>query len=540
MAIRCLKTIVGRFAVASLLLASFWSLQLPLQIDILVCVVAILVVSFIPVLNVALLTFGLCVGVVGTYVFLSLTATSFRQYYREHEKFARPGLVYEPNVHEIVDQPHGDLVAIDPTLPTDIRQPRIVEFVTDSKGYRNRSDYSGEPHILFGDSLLVGNGITQAETLPEVLRNTFGVPVYSMGHPQDPIDYERRAAWAAQEYGEGPSFSFFFYEGNDFFDPSSPTQTKSDWGRSYDDFRLRVIRSLLGGSLAPTTLYKFVRQVERRLFNGSSRETTVGESGAQKFAHLNAQTAGALFSNPDVRLDLNPAVWGQTICVFFIPTKARVYPESVAPDSKNVRYPAPSFLKLREKLTPLGVRVVDLTEPMMAAKGAALKEGQLLFWKDDTHWNGQGVLSVAQTVADCLAQGSRGSTSGIGDKEMVKFDNQQMMVGKRVYQLEGETLAGAVESISTGSYAAVFGGWAGDRAAQGEGVKILLIAGDTVVGATTGRADRADTAPILGRGSERAGYEVSIPTQIYERHKGDLKVYAISGSKARPLPYIGK
>jgi hypothetical protein len=523
-----------------LLLIGLWCLQLPLQLDILVAFSAILVSSFTSAVNVALLTFGAWTGVIGTYVFLSITATSFRQYYREHEKFVKPGLVYESKVHEFIDQPHGDLVAIDPTLPADIRQPRVVEFVTDSRGYRNRRDYAGEHHILFGDSFLVGNGITQAETLPEVLRNTYGIPVYSMGHPQEPIDYERRAAWAAQEYGDDPRFSFLFYEGNDFVDPTYLTPPKSDFARQYDDFRLRVVRSLLGESLAPTTLYKFVRQVERRLFNGSSQETTVGQSGAQKLAHLNTQTAGALFSNPDVRLDLNPAAWRQTICVFFVPTKARIYPESVPANSKNIIYPAPSFLKLREKLAPLGVRVVDLTEPMIAAKEAAQKEGQLLFWKDDTHWNGRGVLSVAQTVADCLAQGSQSSASGTDHREIVKFDNQQMMVGQKIYQFEGDAVVGAVESISTRSYVAVFSGWAGDRAAAGEGVKILLVAGESVVGASIARTARADTAPFLGQASDRAGYEVSVPLQLYERHKADLKVYAISGRKARLLPYIGK
>lgn len=407
---KSIKRALCKSGVGVILVVSLWCLQLPWPIDVGVWLLALVIAAAASLTNLSLLTLGVSGGVIVSYVFLSYTSTSYRQFYREHEMFATTAEVYRARVRETIAQPHGDLVAIDPTLPTELWEPRNVEFVTDSLGYRNRQDYAGEPNILLGDSFLVGNGVTQAETLPEVLRTKFQIPVYSMGYPQDPVDYERRAAWAIKEFKVPVNFSFFFFEGNDFYSPSDRGRPMESFEKRYDDLRLRLIRGILGESMAPTTMYKFIHQAERRLGRRTSRWTTIGQSATLAMAHLNAHTDAATVSNPEIKLAVLPQVWERTSCAFFIPTKARVYPESVPDVAEKISEPAPAFVRLRDTLEPLGVRVIDLTVPMLIEKRRAREQGQLLFWRDDTHWNGHGISAVGATVADCLITTRRPSS----------------------------------------------------------------------------------------------------------------------------------
>ena len=406
---KSIKLALCKSGVGAILVASLWFLQLPWPVDVGLGLLALIITAAASLINLSLLTLGVSGGVIVSYVFLSYTAASYRQFYREHEMFSTPAEVYRALVRETIAQPHGDLVAIDPTLPTELWEPRNVEFVTDSLGYRNRRDYAGEPNILLGDSFLVGNGVTQAETLPEVLRTKFQIPVYSMGYPHDPVDYEKRAAWAMKEFTVSVNFSFFFFEGNDFYDPSDQGRRTESFAKRYEDLRLSLLRGIFGESMAPTTMYKFIHQAERRLGRRTSRWTTIGQSATLAMAHLNSHTDAATVSNPEIKLGLLPQVWERTSCAFFIPTKARLYPESVPDLAKKMSGPAPAFVRLRDTLEPLGVRVIDLTVPMLMEKRRAQEQGQLLFWRDDTHWNSHGISAVGATVADCLTTAHRPS-----------------------------------------------------------------------------------------------------------------------------------
>lgn len=57
---------------------------------------------------------------------------------------------------------------------------------------------------------------------------------------------------------------------------------------------------------------------------------------------------------------------------------------------------------LVRKAAEYGLRVTDLTPAMAAEADELLKEGKLLFWSDDTHWNGHGTATAARIVAETL------------------------------------------------------------------------------------------------------------------------------------------
>jgi hypothetical protein len=523
-------------------LFSLWLLQMPLSVDVCVAFAIAISAPFISLVNLSLLTTGIAISVAAVYSAFSLTAENFRQFYRDHEEFIRPGFIYQSNVAKTIRQPHGDLFAIDPSLPVDLREIRDVEFVTDSRGYRNRNEYAGEDQILLGDSFLVGNGITQSQTLPEVLRTTYGLPVYSLGHPQDPIDYERRAAWAISEFGADKIFSFFFYEGNDFLDPTKTDHDTVSVNQSYDEFRLKITRAIFGTSRAPTTLYKLIRRAHRAFIMTNSALTTVGYVNSVKVAHSIRDTKASFTDAPSILLDLLPHVWTRAACVFFIPTKARLYPESLPNSPQQLPQPAPAFLQLRELLEPFGVQVVDLTPALRNAKAHVEATDQLLFWKDDTHWNGAGVAAVAPVVAECLRASRLPSTRSVdlALQLKVKFQDEKFLFGEKVYNLASPTLAGFIESVSTNAHSAILSGWAGSKTAANDRTTILAIDGDHVISSTVGRAVRPDTAQILGDNSRTAGFDVAIPIQIYRRSRSQIRVIALSDDQALELSDISK
>ena len=69
------------------------------------------------------------------------------------------GHAYRPNVHMTMHSPFSDLHA---TGNIGIVEPREIEFVTDSLGFRNGNDYAGQALFLVGDSIAMGEGATQA------------------------------------------------------------------------------------------------------------------------------------------------------------------------------------------------------------------------------------------------------------------------------------------------------------------------------------------------------------------------------------------
>jgi len=88
----------------------------------------------------------------------------------------------------------------------------------------------------------------------------------------------------------------------------------------------------------------------------------------------------------------------RTGCVFFIPEKYRVYKEYIS-DGRALPQPQRSLLALKAFYEPHGVPVVDLTPVLSAAARSLLAQDQYVFWRDDSHWNGNGMRAVAPVVA---------------------------------------------------------------------------------------------------------------------------------------------
>lgn len=93
---------------------------------------------------------------------------------------------------------------------------------------------------------------------------------------------------------------------------------------------------------------------------------------------------------------------GIELVVVLIPEKEQVYREAIPP-RLNVpdRAELPSVLwTVEDILKELGIPSVNLLPPFLEAA----EKGEWLYWRDDTHWNSQGIEIAAERVESLLAE----------------------------------------------------------------------------------------------------------------------------------------
>lgn len=329
-------------------------------------------------------------------VIISVTQSIFgsQLFYREHEKWHRSGDNYATHVVDHINIPHGDLIAIDPSAPLSVVEPRQEEFVTDSRGFRNRADYSDQMTVMVGDSFVVANGSDQKDSLPEVLTNELAFPTYSLAFPGDPQDYENRAEKFLPAMVPGAMFAFMIFEGNDFV-------TDARWygPNRYDRFRGRLIAKVFPFLTYPNIIFGLSRRGERVIGIDSQNINVVEvfHIGSKDVGFLKAYIDAAISPQAKYKMKADGKVLSHIRCVFFIPDKYRVYKEFIN-DGRTLPEPAAGLKALQGYYEPLGIPVVDLTSVLRQAARTELNHGRYVFWRDDTHWNGNGIRAVATVV----------------------------------------------------------------------------------------------------------------------------------------------
>lgn len=525
-----LMHLLVRFLLLLPIAVMLWSLSLPAYIDSLLLLMILVVVFIAPLAGLVLVSLSLVVALVSCEVFLSFSHSTVKSFYREHEKYVR-GDVYESSVVTRIEMPHGDLVTIDPTVPSTVREPRSVEFVTDSRGYRNRREYDGQKDILLGDSFVVANGTTQQDSLPEVLNECCGIAAYSLAHPADPVDYEDRAGWFLSEVSENVRLSFFFYEGNDFTFPSfKETGEHASAGRffrlldTYDAWRLKVLQGLFPRLSYPSIFYKLGRQAERRIFSRPGEAVLIHNVANAPAGFLPAHTLPVLEKEAELEINQVPWIWERASCVFFIPTKARVYPDGFESSLKQKLVEEPAALRRLHKIFDhLHIPVVDLTPVLRDAAKTFAAEGQMVFWRDDTHWNGRGVRAVAPAVAECLGKRADQVGSAPVRRPRAVEINGSLRVGNSDFPLQ-QSRSGYVDRIEDGKKYWTITGWTADPSGP---VRIMAVSDGMLVGESLTRIKRSDVAALLGDHALKSGFQVRFP-RAYMEPGHDLSVYAIS------------
>jgi hypothetical protein len=374
----------------------YLSFSLPWYIDAPVVMALILVAVRSTWRELALVLASLVVAATVLQLTVSAPGIGLKQFYREQEKWQRADEGYMPNVVDRISVPHGDLMVIDPTAPASIVDPREQEFYTDSLGYRNRADYSGQKVVMVGDSFAVATSVDQKDTLPEVLTNEFDMPTYSIAYPSGPASYERRAQAFLPRMAPDAVFAFMIFEGNDFTLRHPPRV-----GTGFDRGRARLLSRNFRFLKYPRVIYGMSRRAQEMfgLMGGSHVE--VHMIGRRAVGFYQTYILAALEHPVKYEIAGNADVLARTGCVFFIPDKYRVYREYLQ-DGRALPEPPPGLIALKDYYEPRGIKVVDLTPAMRDAARALLPQDRYVFYRDDTHWNDHGIRAVAPAVSACL------------------------------------------------------------------------------------------------------------------------------------------
>jgi hypothetical protein len=330
---------------------------------------------------------------------LALTVTGFENaiYFRPDERLSTFNYdyhhrIFQPGAQVDMQMPHGDLQSM---TDAKIAQPRRVIYHIDTYGFRNDRDYHGQKYVLVGDSFVAGTGNTQADILSAQLLRDYHIDAYNLAHPGDVPDYARYVAGFKARGHRDIRVLLFIFEGNDFVQsrdkPQSPVSL----------FIKRYANIFSGTN---------VFRVTKSLIARATHTSAISRSELVTVATLQGQRVGLLKEYVDVsRRASQPTIAsfdrallsmrGELERVYFVPTKYRVYHQHLAP-TENLPHAAWSYLHAvceKEKLP-----CTDLTPALTRAADAALVRGELLWWRDDTHWNATGIAAAAQAVAASL------------------------------------------------------------------------------------------------------------------------------------------
>lgn len=392
------------FFLVSLLLSVFIlvSYTLPFKIILIIFPIVIAFYFFIGEKNAFLVSMSFIVITLIIEIFLRVIGIENNLYYRFHERFSIHDRTlgfrhYEKNVRFEMKMPHGDLKALarDEEVPSESR--KVTVFHTDSFGFRNSRDYHGQKYLLVGDSFIVGSGgATQSEILSEQLFNRYGIDVYNLAHPGDMREYLKYIKAFSKSFKGNYKVILFLFEGNDF--PQKEIKKVAETTPKYLE-PLYSLRNYLRKML----VYRFVYSTTRRIFHrGKLRKIEVKKVGNLSMAFLEEYITVSKreysLKNSEIS-EYIKEIKDRTTHIFFIPTKYRVYYNYINQNSQE-DLPNQQLEFTRKIGKELDIQVIDLTPDLIKESDLLIKEGKLTFWRDDTHWNENGIAVAASSVAN--------------------------------------------------------------------------------------------------------------------------------------------
>jgi len=344
--------------------------------------------SLLLAISLALFTLVLNIGIHATGLEQSL-------YYRPHEilKFHLPdfGGVYKPNTQFSMHQPFGDIQA---TENIGIMEPHEITYQTDGIGFRNPSDYHGQQLVLVGDSFIAGVTDTQSCIVTEWLRREHQLDTYNLGHPGDMEEYVTRIKAFRKRYGDNFHALLFVFEGNDF---NSPYTGKGEPRHGLFKRYTKAFRH--------TSVWRYTHSLYLRSIKSRSNEVgaKVKVIGGQPVGFYKQDLAAVGNYTPLMENHLHFVAALQEIKpvvtqIFFIPTKYRVYGQWISP----APLPNEQWNYLAAAAKQVGIPIYDLTPALQAEAARLLPQKQYVFWRDDTHWNCNGMRVAANEVVHVL------------------------------------------------------------------------------------------------------------------------------------------
>jgi hypothetical protein len=321
--------------------------------------------------------------------------------------------VYRRGARLEMIEPYGDIIAMGgrAARTTIEAEPRRVRFTVDSYGFRNDHEYRNQPFVLTGDSFVVGIGSSQEDILSNQVDRECGIAAYNVAFPGDIHDYTTYVSTFVKRRGGDFKVVMFAFEGNDFptEEEAKPLPVPQDgpFVRFLRDPLKRVRESRVSETMTYRSAY-LAYQIASKQFLGGAEPTRVvlsvdvrGHRLGMFARDVEASQRAHYAGTRQIEADL-AAMRERIALLVLIPTKYRVYYPFLDGASREPLQTAVSDY-VRELGARLGIRTADLTDALVAEAGRLLeRDGTFVYWKDDTHWNKQGIGVAAREVCRAL------------------------------------------------------------------------------------------------------------------------------------------
>ncbi len=308
--------------------------------------------------------------------------------------FRRGHQIFAPDTDARLTIPAGDLQGM---TTRDLHgEPRTVRFATDSLGYRNIADYTGQGLALVGDSFVVSSSTDQADIPSAVLRRNHGLETYAVAAVGgDMADYARWMRDFHVRFQTQARVALVCFEGNDFKPVDDRDRREPAWKlwtRRYRDwFRFqplgRIVFTQVGRLRAKS------RQDPVLLATADGHPMAFFGPYVEQVRQAAPRDLGDF---PALLAEMAPRV----AAVFLVPAKYRVYAPLL--DKPETNLPNAQWEYLSDLCATLSLPCHDLTPALAAEAGKALADGEFVYFPDDTHWNARGIRAAVRAMAEAL------------------------------------------------------------------------------------------------------------------------------------------
>lgn len=345
-------------------------------------------------------------------------------FYRAHEKYTTKQKSYYRNISDIIFIPYGDIYVLDSGLNKKrelIKVPREQHFITDAYGIRNDETKIEEAEvILVGDSFITGVGTTQKHIPSNVLSRISGKKVASLSYGGlDPKDYEIFIKKYLNIIREDAKIFVFYFEGNDFNIINNELNKKKIDNSKYFEWRGYQI-PIISGKIRfayerlERNKDKFLLKIlsDKNYFLKNIRAKShlayrkffskLHNTGSPvKYFKIGNNMVGFLHfdNNKDMNYSTyifqNKEILNRVNGIFFIPTKQRIYSDYI---NNIVNINNNKFKFLKNSYSKINVPAYNLSDFMKNSVPGYLDRGKYLYWRDDTHWNNNGIFEAMSYV----------------------------------------------------------------------------------------------------------------------------------------------
>ena len=399
-----------------------FSVALPL----ILAIIALLI--FVPserlevVLRIAFVVSATSIGITfADYLLRALSGNTL--YHQAHAEYARkdpsyPLLFrYVPNVSSVRES-FGDLGAISASPSHRVNRTEI--FQTDSFGFRNSPTSSHPPYdvVIVGDSFGMGLGSSQDEHWGALLNNArhsvynISMPVTCASHGAARLSLEIDRLPLAP----GATIIALVYTGNDIEDCDDSVDSILQ-KKPYN--RIDAFISLLQGYRSRSPIRQLCMRLVHRFIitdpvivvkrwepfgeiifykphDKAARATVEQLESNQNFKNL----TGGL-----VKIKEIAKAHQAEVLVVGVPTKEEIYRWVLHDEAPWTGSDSESGLSqaVRALCGKNSLRYIDLKPALAAEAKIALSRGELLWWRDDSHWSPEGHEAVARFLNETVA-----------------------------------------------------------------------------------------------------------------------------------------